>query len=616
MKLTKGMKKALSLLLSTALVVGGVNVTANKAAADEADAASKTLSWTGEAVYQDAGEDDGALKSITETESNGVTIRSMSNDIEGWAQGHMAVVEISTLAAFTAPQITVVAEGPSETVGDDTEFSVMEYNSWDEVFKVAAATNAAFNVQTGALNKEETMYWVKAPGRTVTAIYVHEEGVDPLAGNGSGEGEGGEGEGGEGGEGEETVTPGPIAENTARLSFSNQAVGWNDHAAPALDITEAGEYTMTVSEFGASQFTNLGFFGVESVTDIETITIAMQSITINGEYELVLKNTDDENGIDYSALNPKSSTKNGLANIWNPNGKLAVVAANADESATLGAVANEAGEVTGIAFYVGEEETEMDTIAYNFEVTELTFATGEGEGEGSGEGEGGNTDASPTPGASATVAPTVVPTVAPTATTAAVSTKGGVATPATIKLSVAKKNKNVVVAAGKSKSVKFTAKAQDPATQAAVVTATVKGNKKVTAKVDGSKVKISAKKKAVKGSKAKVVLTSTNASGASVKTTINVAVQNKAKKIKAAKKSVTIKKGKTAKVVIKVTKAENKKAAITDTVKATVKKVAKVTKTQVKKGKVIITLKAKKKGSAKLNVKVGAKKAKVNVKVK
>ena len=218
--------------------------------------------------------------------------------------------------------------------------------------------------------------------------------------------------------------------------------------------------------------------------------------------------------------------------------------------------------------------------------------------------------ATQTPAATATVAPTA------TATSAAVATTSGVTTPATVKLSVAKKNKNVVVAAGKSKSVKFTAKAQDPATQAAVVTATVKGNKKVTAKVNGSKVKISAKKKAVKGSAAKVVLTSTNASGASVKTTINVAVQNKAKKIKAAKKSVTIKKGKTAKVVIKVTKAENKKAAITDTVKATVKKVAKVTKTQVKKGKVIITLKAKKKGSAKLNVKVGSQKAKVNVKVK
>lgn len=48
MKLTKGMKKALSLLLSAAMVVTGVNVTANTASAEEQTEAKNKLcdhSW-------------------------------------------------------------------------------------------------------------------------------------------------------------------------------------------------------------------------------------------------------------------------------------------------------------------------------------------------------------------------------------------------------------------------------------------------------------------------------------------------------------------------------------------------------------------------------------------
>lgn len=55
MKLTKGMKKALSLLLSAAMVVTGVNVTTNAASAEDAAPSftwtnTNTNSWDNESV--------------------------------------------------------------------------------------------------------------------------------------------------------------------------------------------------------------------------------------------------------------------------------------------------------------------------------------------------------------------------------------------------------------------------------------------------------------------------------------------------------------------------------------------------------------------------------------
>ncbi len=225
------------------------------------------------------------------------------------------------------------------------------------------------------------------------------------------------------------------------------------------------------------------------------------------------------------------------------------------------------------------------------------------------------------PSASAPAGSNAPSASAPAGTTSgnAITTPASIASPASAELTVAKKA--VTIAAGKKASVKYTVTAQKPATQAAVVTATVAG-KKVTAVLKDGKVVISVGKKAVKGSKATVTLTTKNASGKAIDATIKVTVQNKAKKFKAPKK-VTIKKNKTAKVVIKIKKAENNKKAITDKITAKInkKKIAKVLtkKTQWKKGKVILTLKAgKKKGSAKMTVKVGSikKKAKINIKVK
>lgn len=92
---------------------------------------------------------------------------------------------------------------------------------------------------------------------------------------------------------------------------------------------------------------------------------------------------------------------------------------------------------------------------------------------------------------------------------------------------------------------------------------------------------------------------------------------NSVKKLKAAKKSVTVKKGKKANVTVKVT-ANNNKKKTTDKVTATSsnKKVAKVVKTTVKAGKIVVSVKGVKKGTAKITVKAAKKKAVVKVKVK
>ena len=173
---------------------------------------------------------------------------------------------------------------------------------------------------------------------------------------------------------------------------------------------------------------------------------------------------------------------------------------------------------------------------------------------------------------------------------------------------------DVVIAAGKSKEVKYKATADTKASKAAAVTAAVSGNKKVSAKISGSKVVIKVDKNAEKGSSATVTLKSKNNAGKTVKTDIKVKVQNKTKSLKAASKSLTIKKGKKAKLVLNVT-AQNKKKATTDTVKLSSDIVA-LNETSATKGKITLTLKGMKKGTKKVTIKVGSKSVKVQVTVR
>ncbi len=172
--------------------------------------------------------------------------------------------------------------------------------------------------------------------------------------------------------------------------------------------------------------------------------------------------------------------------------------------------------------------------------------------------------------------------------------------------------KSAVIAPGKTKKMKFTAAAAS-GSKPKPVTVSVSGNKKVTAKISGSYVKISVNKKAVKGSSATVTLKSKNASGKAVKASIKVRVQNKVKKVTASKKTFKVKKGKTIKITLNVTE-ENKKYSTTDTVKVS-SSVVKLAKTSVKKKKITVSLKGKKKGKKNVAIQVGKKKVKVKIQV-
>ena len=220
-----------------------------------------------------------------------------------------------------------------------------------------------------------------------------------------------------------------------------------------------------------------------------------------------------------------------------------------------------------------------------------------------------------TPVATATTpAKTTAP--AKTTTPAQITTKQTIATSAAVGTSKIKAaQKTVVVAPGKTVKVGFTATAAKPATKAAVVTATTASKKVATAKVKGKKVVIKAPKKAVKGASTTVTLKSTNGDK-KVSAKIKVYVRNSAKKVKAAKKAITVKKGKTTKLVIKASKVQNKKKAFADTI--TVKgKIVKLTDVKFAKGKATLTLKGAKKAKNKaVTIKVGSKSVKVKATVK
>lgn len=106
----------------------------------------------------------------------------------------------------------------------------------------------------------------------------------------------------------------------------------------------------------------------------------------------------------------------------------------------------------------------------------------------------------------------------------------------------------------------------------------------------------------------------------SVSAKVNVTVldkANKVKAVKASKKTVKAKKGKTVTVTFKVT-GKNKKFAVTDKVSASSSKkgIAAIKNIATKKGKVTVNVKAIKKGKSTLKLKVGGKTAKVKINVK
>ncbi len=236
-------------------------------------------------------------------------------------------------------------------------------------------------------------------------------------------------------------------------------------------------------------------------------------------------------------------------------------------------------------------------------------------------------DVSSTPEPTGTLEPAKTPgpsgipgqSAAPGQTTAPGQTGGagtGVAVPgeAAGTKSIVTGKKSLVVAPGKTVSAAYQAVADIPgAGRPADVTVSVSGNKKISAKIQGSQVLVSADKKAVRGSAASVILRSKDASGRDVSAVIKVTVQNKTRKLRTKVKSLTLKKGGNKKITLNVT-TQNKKKATTDAVRVS-SRIVSLAKSSAKKKKVIVTLKGKKKGTQKVVIRVGSKKVRVTVKV-
>lgn len=208
----------------------------------------------------------------------------------------------------------------------------------------------------------------------------------------------------------------------------------------------------------------------------------------------------------------------------------------------------------------------------------------------------------PTPGDDPTTSPSPDPGDKPITSPSPVP-PGGQPTnpPVQTKDTVKVAKSSIVVAAGKSAKIGLT-------TTGTANLSVKSSNSKVKASISGNTVLINVDKKAVKGASYNVTVTRGSASAV-----IKVTVRNKAKAVKAAKTKATIKKkGKTTKIIIKVTKAENKKKAVTDSIKVrfSKKKIAKVASIKAAKGKITIKIKGLKKGKTKVNVKVGSKSAK------
>lgn len=173
--------------------------------------------------------------------------------------------------------------------------------------------------------------------------------------------------------------------------------------------------------------------------------------------------------------------------------------------------------------------------------------------------------------------------------------------PVQVKDSVRAAKSSIIVAAGKSATIALTT------TGTSKLDVKTSSNK-VKASISSNTLLISVDKKATKGASYNITVTRGSASAV-----IKLTVRNKAKAVKADKTKATInKKGKTTKLIIKVTKAENKKKVVTDniSVKFSKKKIVKVTSIKKAKGKITITMKGLKKGSTKVKIKVGSKSAK------
>ena len=640
MKLTKGMKKALSLLLSAAMVVTGVNVTTNAASAEDAAPSftwtnTNTNSWDNESVDVKLVNGDGEYTAEFKTAKGATGLRNLGY-VETNADSTLKITVKSVIVNGTEFETNKVIEITSDTkngmanIWDGKSPKNVLYTNGDKDL-YCSADEISYR-ENGEAKKIETLSYVFDVTNTgYTPVESTEPSKNPATETPAVTEPA-----------KVTTTPAVTAEPTvepteaptdppakpapadldkghqAYLMFTDDNYGWgcwNENKGEDAVVTGNGTYTVSInkSDFKSTDVANAAKGAKVFCVDILGLCTSDKMDASKAAISNVIIKCDgkefkaDESKM-YEGLieKDKGNYRLEIRNEWGwGNGDFATK----DEFVPNSEFGFEESlsvtfTVTGIQEGKTPEKAFLTTDAEGNEVS-VVSAVGVRAAEAA--------KITPAPKATATapVAKTATPAGVKTATPAAVSTKSVLGTS---KLTTAKKM--VVVAPGKSVKVAFKATAAKNTSGAAIVKATTASKKVATVKVKGKKVTIKVPKKAVKGASTTVTLKSTKANGKAISAKIKVYVRNSAKKVKAAKKAITVKKGKTAKLVIKASKVQNKKKAFVDTI--TVKgKVLKLTNVKYAKGKATLTLKGAKKAKKKaVTIKVGSKKVKVKATVK
>lgn len=640
MKLTKGMKKALSLLLSAAMVVTGVNVTTNAASAEDAAPSftwtnANTNSWDNESVDVKLVNGDGEYTAEFKTAKGATGLRSLGY-VETNADSTLKITVKSVIVNGTEFETNKVIEITSDTkngmanIWDGKSPKNVLYTNGDKDL-YCSADEISYR-ENGEAKKIETLSYVFDVTNTgYTPVESTEPSKNPATETPAVTEPA-----------KVTTTPAVTAEPTvepteaptdppakpapadldkghqAYLMFTDDNYGWgcwNENKGEDAVVTGNGTYTVSInkSDFKSTDVANAAKGAKVFCVDILGLCTSDKMDASKAAISNVIIKCDgkefkaDESKM-YEGLieKDKGNYRLEIRNEWGwGNGDFATKD-EFDPNSEFGfeESLSVTFTVTGIQEGKTPEKAFLTTDAEGNEVS-VVSAVGVRAAEAA--------KITPAPKATATapVAKTATPAGVKTATPAAVSTKSVLGTS---KLTTAKKM--VVVAPGKSVKVAFKATAAKNTSGAAIVKATTASKKVATVKVKGKKVTIKVPKKAVKGASTTVTLKSTKANGKAISAKIKVYVRNSAKKVKAAKKAITVKKGKTAKLVIKASKVQNKKKAFVDTI--TVKgKVLKLTNVKYAKGKATLTLKGAKKAKKKaVTIKVGSKKVKVKATVK
>ena len=634
MKLTKGMKKALSLLLSAAMVVTGVNVTTNAASAEDAAPSftwtnTNTNSWDNESVDVKLVNGDGEYTAEFKTAKGATGLRNL---------GYVETNADSTLKITVK---SVIVNGTEFETNKDIDITSDTKNGMANIWDGKSPGNVLYTNGNKDLNctKDEISY--REDGTVVnieTLSYVFAvTGVTPAE---TGEPSVTDPAATEPAATEPAESAEPTVEPTAEptdppakdapadldkghqafLMFTDSNWGWgcwNANKGTDAVVTGNGTYTVSInkSDFkstdvaapakGTAVFC-VDILGLCNSDKMDASKAAISNVIIKAD-DKVFK--ADETKMYEGDIEGKGNYRLEICNQYgwdktgdfvtkdefDPNGEFGF---EESLSVTFTVTGIQEGKTPEKAFVTKDDAGEDISVVSPVGVRAAEAAK-----------------ITPAPKATATapvaIAKTATPAGVKTATPAAVSTKSVLGTS---KLTTAKKM--VVVAPGKSVKVGFKATAAKNTSGAAIVKATTASKKVATVKVNGKKVTIKVPKKAVKGASTTVTLKSTKANGKAISAKIKVYVRNSAKKVKAAKKAITVKKGKTAKLVIKASKVQNKKKAFVDTI--TVKgKILKLTNVKYAKGKATLTLKGAKKAKKKaVTIKVGSKKVKVKATVK